>query len=203
MKKILCMFSGGLDSIGMLYKLLTEDEYANYIIHVHHINMINIENRSEAEKIAVDNCCDWFKKNGKKFIYTENTIDFLFMKNNFPFDVDVIYFVAGQIISISLDTYEYITIGQTKTDLTHVHGIQGINLPRSKKLLDIMLAYYDKDIKRIFPVIDYTKKEIYDFLPEDLKNMGWSCRTPQKINDIFIKCGRCKSCKELKDNNIT
>lgn len=202
MKKILCMFSGGLDSIGMLYKLLTEDEYKNYVIHVHHINMINIENRSEAEKIAVNNCCIWLKKNCKQFIYTENTVDFSFMGNNFPFDVDVIYFVAGQIISISTDFYEYLTIGQTKTDLSHTHGVNGINFPRSKKLLDIMLGYYDKSVERKFPVNDYTKKEIYDFLPEDLRNMAWTCRWPQKINGVFVKCGRCKSCNELKVNEI-
>lgn len=202
MKKILCMFSGGLDSIGMLYKLLTEDEYINHIIHVHHINMINIENRSEAEKIAVNNCCSWFRKNGKSFIYTENTIDFSFMKNNFPFDVDVVYFVAGQIISISSDVYEYLTIGQTKTDLAHVHGNNGINFSRSKKLLDTMLLYYNKEVTRIFPVMDYSKKEIYDFLPNELKNMSWTCRWPKKINGKFVKCENCQSCKELKDNNI-
>lgn len=124
------------------------------------------------------------------------------MKNNFPFDVDVIYFVAGQIIAISSYSYEYITIGQTKTDLAVINNVNNNIFSRSKKFLDVMLSYYDKNVERIFPVIDYTKKDIYDFLPEDLRNMAWTCRTPQKINGVFTKCGNCKSCNELKDNNI-
>ena len=42
---ILAMYSGGLDSLGMVYKLLTEEQYKDYYIHIHHVHNKNVENR--------------------------------------------------------------------------------------------------------------------------------------------------------------
>ena len=46
---ILCMWSGGIDSTGLLYSLLTQPEYNDYERQVHHISLINVEGRSGAE----------------------------------------------------------------------------------------------------------------------------------------------------------
>ena len=42
-------------------------------------------------------------------------------------------------------------------------------------------------------------KEIFDTLPEDLRNLTWSCRTPIYNNGIPIKCNKCPTCKELEN----
>ena len=36
---ILAMYSGGLDSLGMIYKLLTDPEYKDYVLHIHHVHV--------------------------------------------------------------------------------------------------------------------------------------------------------------------
>jgi len=46
---ILLMFSGGLDSTGVFWKLIQEKEK----LHVHHLYLSNKENRAEAEAVAV------------------------------------------------------------------------------------------------------------------------------------------------------
>ena len=50
---ILAMYSGGLDSLGMVYRLLTDPEYQDYNLHIHHVHNKNIENRHRAEDIMV------------------------------------------------------------------------------------------------------------------------------------------------------
>ncbi len=72
-ERILCMYSGGVDSTAVVYKLLTELKYSSYDIHVHHISMINLENKHDAELSAVFNCLGWLKKKipNRKILFTK------------------------------------------------------------------------------------------------------------------------------------
>ena len=56
---ILAMYSGGLDSLGMVYQLLTDPAYAEYGLHIHHVNNRSIENRHAAEAIMVNMSEQW------------------------------------------------------------------------------------------------------------------------------------------------
>lgn len=56
--KILLMFSGGLDSTGVFWKLIQEKEE----LHVHHLYLVNKENRAKAEDKAVKDIVDYMKK---------------------------------------------------------------------------------------------------------------------------------------------
>ena len=47
------MYSGGLDSLGMIYRLLTDTDYNQYNIHIHHVHNQNVENRQKAEAVTV------------------------------------------------------------------------------------------------------------------------------------------------------
>ena len=38
-------------------------------------------------------------------------------------------------------------------------------------------------------------------LPEELRGLTWSCRTPIYDGENILKCRRCKACKELKFRN--
>ena len=66
------MYSGGLDSLGMVYKLLTEDEYKDHDIHIHHVHNKNVEQRWRAEQIAVDLATKELKRLGFEFAYSES-----------------------------------------------------------------------------------------------------------------------------------
>jgi len=197
------MFSGGIDSTGMLYTLLTDKKYFDYDIHAHFIYMINRQNRYIAEAKAVELSLAWFKTNCRKFEFTKNAMDFYFLTNRFSFDTDVINFVCSQIIVTSDYEYDYVSIGQTKTDFSQPSfNDQIVHFQLSQKLLDTMLLRFNKSIKKMYPLINMSKKQIWDMLPEELKKSTWSCRTPILKDNVYIACDKCKTCIEIKKQGI-
>lgn len=194
------MYSGGIDSTGMLYKLFTDEKYNEYEFHIHFIKIINREKRYEAEANATKLCLEWFKNNNKNFLYSENIIDFLFLKNGFPWDIDIYNFVIAEIIIASNNLYKYIAIGRTASDLSTTG--ESNRVLNSNKILTTILSNYNKTFEKIFPVEDLTKKQIWDIMPIDLRKNTWSCRTPKYENNGYIPCGNCKTCMEMKKNKI-
>jgi len=197
---ILCMFSGGLDSTGALYSLLTQSEYKDYNIHVHSMDLSNIENRSGAEFQATMNIKKWFIDKGYKFKFTRSVHEYKFMSNCFIWDSDICAFMAGQITRCSPRSYNYIVMGRTKTDDDMNHS----NMTgRIKRAREIFHASYGESSKQkpeyLYPVIDMTKQDIWDMLPEELRNYTWSCRTPKQNNKFdWVTCGSCITCNDIK-----
>lgn len=187
------MFSGGLDSLGMVYKLLTEEQYQDYDIHVHHVHNRNIENRHRAEAIAVNIALKELKKLGFKFAYSESEIATLAFGKNFLFDTDSMNFFAGYVASVNPDIKK-IAVGMQSND-------GGNSLPerriRAAKILEAFTS-----AEKIFPVMDMTKREIYDMLPDSLKNVFWSCRRPVYKEKQIAPCGVCETCAKLREQGI-
>lgn len=181
------MFSGGLDSTGVLWKLINSKEQ----LLVHHLYLSNKENRAEAEAIAVKNIIDYMKEI-REFSYTESYHEYPSYNGNFMWDSDIYNFVAGT-ICLSMKTLKEVAIGRTKSDI----GIEQ-RAERGTKILNIL----SPNVKKIYPVGEMTKKEIYDMLPEELRKLTWSCRTPSYKNNNIEMCGRCKTCLEIKKNGI-
>lgn len=187
------MYSGGLDSLGMVYKLLTESEYKEYDIHIHHVHNKNIENRHTAEAIAVDSALAELKKLGFKFGYSESSITTLPFGRNFLFDSDTMNFFAGYVTSVNPDI-EKIAMGMNGGDSNH-------SLEERRKRADkILRAFTDKE--KIFPVLEMSKREIYDSLPESLRNKFWSCRHPVYKKESIAPCRKCDTCIKLKEQGI-
>lgn len=185
--KILLMFSGGLDSTGVFWKLINEKEE----IHVHHLYLSNKENRAEAESVAVKNIIDYMKKI-REFSYTESFHEYPSYNGNFMWDSDIYNFVAGT-ICISIKTIKEVAIGRTKSDI----GIDQ-RAERGTKILNIL----SPNVKKIYPVGEMKKKEIYDMLPEELRKLTWSCRTPIYKDGDIEKCQKCKTCLEIKKSGM-
>jgi 7-cyano-7-deazaguanine synthase in queuosine biosynthesis len=57
-------------------------------------------------------------------------------------------------------------------------------------------------VEKIYPVLDMTKREIYDMLPESLRDMFWSCRRPVYTEKNIAPCGRCDTCAKLREQGI-
>lgn len=193
MMKTLLMFSGGIDSTGVFWKLLQSDEK----IHVHHMNLINKEKRSDAEKIAVKNICEHMRKI-KDFDYSESTHECPSIKNNFMWDSDLYNFMAGSMCLCDKEI-SHIALGLTKTDLEPERSVKNINGVRERisRGTNILKCFSIK-VEKIYPVINMTKKEIYQMLPENLRVLTWSCRTPVYLQDRIMRCGKCKTCLELR-----
>ena len=190
MPTVLVMLSGGLDSLGCLYKILTSDEYRGCKIHVHHLHLKNIENRAVAESIAVKNILTYFKD--KDLTYTESMHVYPVINNHFIYDIDICAFIAGTICQCDPDI-QYIAMGLTLLDESQEFK------NRFLRYLDILKATLPKDQILIYPVMYMTKKQVYDSLPADLRVLAWSCRTPSYINNNPIPCGQCKTCRSLDE----
>jgi len=190
---ILAMYSGGLDSLGMIYKLLTEPEYKDYKLHIHHIHQDNVENRAQAEAIAVSKAIAELKKQGFSFIYSESQISSLPYNGKFMYDTDSINFFAGYICSVN-PNIKKVALGMQANDYN-------LALEDRRKRADAILAAFT-DVGKIYPVLDMTKREIYDSLPDTLKNMFWSCRKPVYTEKNIAPCGKCDTCVKLKEQGI-
>lgn len=204
---ILCMFSGGIDSAGVLHKLITDDAYRHYNLIVHHIILQNRENRAAAEINAVNSILKFYKKHhaDRPFLYTENVFNtegFAPLKaNRFPYDMDVCAFTAANICVIRKDI-KHVAMGRTKTDVTTATGNNSQR--RMMRAQNVFKALYSLETEPapeyIFPVIDMTKKEIWDYLPKDIRAATWYCRRPIYQEDgSATACKKCSTCQTASD----
>lgn len=182
---ILVMFSGGLDSTGVLWKLLSEKQK----IHVHHMNLRNVERRARAEAVAVNKILTYVKNIGP-FSYSESTHEYPSFGNKFMWDSDIVAFVSG-FICLSIPSIKNVAIGMTASDENT--GLSD-RIVRSNKILEAFT-----DAKKIYPVSHLTKLQIYDMLPEEIRSLTWSCRTPVYQENEAVKCGKCQTCIQMNE----
>ena len=190
---ILAMYSGGLDSLGMIYKLLTDPEYRDYAVHIHHIHNRNVENRDRAEGIVVPLALKELKRLSFDFIYSESQIASQPYNGQFMYDSDSINFFAGYICSANPQITK-VAMGMQANDGNHA-------LEDRRKRADKILAAFT-DVTKIYPVLDLTKREVQDSLPPTLKKMFWSCRHPVYTETNITPCGQCDTCHKLRAQGI-
>ena len=193
------MFSGGMDSTALVYKLLTESKYSRFNIHIHHIILDNIEGRADAERNAVSNILEYFKNDYKfrKFEYSESAFSFPAVSGSFLYDTDIIGFISGYFLSY-FPQVERVATGVTKSDFSDD------SLGDRKKRGDNILNAFKQGAssRKYYPLITMTKQSIYNMLPADLLQLVWYCRTPVPFDDTFKCCNKCKTCKEVSQLNL-
>jgi hypothetical protein len=105
------------------------------------------------------------------------------------YDTDSVNFMAGYICSMDKEIAE-VAIGLNKSDTN------GPNTSRIQKANQLLALF--TTATKIYPVKDYTKQEMYDMLPTELRTMFWSCRTPKYIDGVATACGCCHTCEQIK-----
>lgn len=190
---ILAMYSGGLDSLGMVYKLLTDPKYTGYRVHIHHVDNKNIENRHRAEAIAVDIAIKELKRLSFNFEYSTSEISTQPYGMNFMYDTDSMNFFAGYICSANPNIVK-VAMGMQANDANQRLEDRRI---RAQKIFEAFTG-----AEKIFPVLNLTKREIYDSLPESLRDKFWSCRRPVYSEKSIAPCGRCDTCVKLRAQGI-
>ena len=192
---VLLMFSGGLDSLGALYLLLTDKQYSNFNIHVHHLHLSNSEQRHYVEKTAVDVIIKYLRdKKYRDFTYTESLHYFPSIPNSngrLPFDSDIVLFMASMICMCDKTITHYAS-GITASDL--MQGIVNPHVEITRRLFEQLTYSEGHGVKRIYPVDKFTKDQIRMFLPIELSSLAWSCRTPIYKDEEPEVCGRCQPC---------
>jgi 7-cyano-7-deazaguanine synthase in queuosine biosynthesis len=198
--KILMMYSGGLDSAGALWELISNPSYHEYTILVHHIHILNHENRALAEKIAVDKTLALFQQHTSKRLYfSTTTIDFrcLPFPSDIPFDTDIYGFVAGNLTRID-QSIRYIASGSTADDAINQEANQSFDTRRDAIIQALYLGTgKTPQCTMLYPVSHLSKAEIYAQLPAAIRAHTWSCRRPNYVAETAQPCGQCHSCQTL------
>jgi 7-cyano-7-deazaguanine synthase in queuosine biosynthesis len=109
------------------------------------------------------------------------------------YDTDSINFFAGYICSVN-PRIKKVAMGMQAND--HNHALED----RRKRANAILAAF--TPVEKIYPVLDMTKREIYDSLPESLRDMFWSCRRPVYSEKNIAPCGKCDTCVKLREQGI-
>jgi 7-cyano-7-deazaguanine synthase in queuosine biosynthesis len=197
----LLMFSGGLDSTGALWSLLKDK---NLKLHIHHMHLVNKENRAAVEKQAVNNILSYINNISNNVVYSESYQRYssysysTIMKNNnvtihenAMFDSDMYNFMAGT-ICMCLPHIKRVAVGRTLSD-------DNQSVRKRSKRGNELLKLFAPDVEKIYPVEHLSKAEIYNMLPEDLRNLTWSCRTPIFLDKNTVKeCGECATCLDIQ-----
>lgn len=188
------MLSGGIDSVAMAYLLLKQ----GHRLYIHHVEISNEENRAQVENVAVKNVLDYFNSTGlTNFEYTSSKLSCPTINGKFLYDSDTINFFAGFICS-SNPKIKSVAVGANKEDM------ESVSSPRFVRANNILQLF--ANVEKIYPIKDYSKKELYELLPQELKDTFWSCRTP-KYEDGYAKPCKphdlCFTCYQMQSMGIT
>ena len=199
--KTVVLWSGGVDSTGALYKILKDypDE-----VFAHHIHFKNIENRWEVEKESVDKMIPWLRKNVRDFNYSESTFEIGL--ENFGWDIQTAMYIGGLVVKDKFCNKLVVGISGEDYDedpAVRTYGRVWAGAYTISNLLAVIATLQHPQNHQAFPYIwqlmaNTSKKEIWDSLPEFLKENTWSCRTPKQSDGKWVECEDCKTCISLK-----
>lgn len=185
---ILHALSGGLDSTTALSKLLTSGE----TVHAHHVVLKSpaqfwIPELRVARKVVAPYFLD---KYPKTFQYSESCIDLVesdhcHVQLSVPISLQLACFASGR-KNVGAISRGYLEPTKSRAAYT--------NAPLIKHMYKRLIGYC---MPEIYPVLGYTKKQVYAECPVEVRDKLWACLKPVKDDGRFTPCGRCPSCKEL------
>ncbi len=194
--KILLLFSGGIDSTGYLYKALTE----GYYVHAHHVHIITRVTNYEAEADACKNIVKWFEDHGYDFQYSESTIDLsAAFPKRVPWDTEIAWSIAAMLCQVDPEI-KYASTGRKADDSGPAED------PEARERLDTLFSYMTNcrrrgnvPVKNLPLIAHMTKKEIWEMMPIDLRELAWYCSHPEYTSDgKYHVCGYCHTCEDVK-----
>lgn len=185
-------FSGGMDSTLVLYKLLK----LGHNVLVHHVRYTNAQGRDGKEYEAVEKTLAWLSSHPLRgrYRYLESAVD-VSQHPNFVRDSYVWGFFTGSILS--LDKYAHIKRVATGRHLNSYSGFR--NAPKAIEQTrtiyqEVLPLLAGRPIDLVHPIGDMTKLQIVQELPEDLRELCWSCRRPTPRG---ARCHRCMTCRQI------
>ena len=185
-------FSGGMDSVLVLYKLLK----VGHNVLIHHVKYTTQQGRDEKEYQAVKDTLEWLdqKRFRGKYRYIESAVDVsqhpIFVRDSYVWG-----FFTGSILS--LDKYAHIKRVATGRHLNSYSGfrnpVKAIEQTRTvyQEVLPLLAG---RKVELTHPIGDVTKLQIVQALPDDLRELCWSCRRPTIRGQ---RCHRCITCRQI------
>jgi len=188
------MFSGGLDSTYLAWKLLKDKTEG---VHIHYVSIRNdCEDIWKKEDVATEKIISYFRVHNFQFKYSKSKFEF-FGHPQSGFDSDLLMVVAQKLALNSYGDKIDILLGWNPYDMTREVIIDRSNRHVTQNIWKALVEslenrqYINKELQ--FPLIEWgtTKDIILKEMPQELIDLTWSCR---KANDV--PCGKCHSCIE-------
>jgi 7-cyano-7-deazaguanine synthase in queuosine biosynthesis len=189
--KTLVLFSGGYDCTAVLYKLLTETDDG---IHAYHLAWtLGERGDNRAETDAVKNIIPWLYRNTRPFTFHSDTLAASTGCGHAPF----IY--AGLMLGVY-------SIAKAAEWRRVIMGSVGPQTPASHTRNAVAEAVCSAVMEGRqvpppwefpFQTPEYSKARMIGAIPDDLREMCWTCMRPVQVGDSFVPCGQCAKCAEL------
>ncbi|MCH1554379.1 MAG: hypothetical protein L7S45_07295 [Luminiphilus sp.] len=183
----LVMYSGGLDSVALLANVLAETEHH---VHVHHIEIVNRDGRSEIENIAVEKTLDYIRREYRDFDYSSS-------RNEFN-----VGWGGGTDLQLAFTAGRLTTALEGMVDIVFTGHIQPPfwELSEGAAILNAVFIQRKQKPEWLWPLskIDgafgMRKVHIWESIPPELAEMTWSCRRPVMVGDDIQVCNDCHAC---------
>jgi len=189
-------FSGGIDSTHVLYHYLLTNPDKHLLVH--HINLISDENRNEAERRSVAKILQWLKDNGlSNFKYIESTFDYGSIEGK-VLDGMIVAFFTGVFTAIYPELF-YTFSCTPKDELQRLGEKIMWRRARYGEISGAIYRARKLAVKR--PLIHLSKSEIIAQLPPDLFALTWYCRSPIYQDEEILTCGKCHTCKQVREGH--
>lgn len=191
----LVMWSGGLDSTYMLYKLAIEKK--PFIVH--HISFRNQLKRWIPEDKAVLALKQMFRNNRIIFDYSESIIDFSCFQVTGR-DRDTILLAAQKTAFEHLNLKLRVAVAWNDTDMANASIVEQYEAGYVFKSWDALhssMHVHNKLVSKelYMPLMGMTRKDIWEALPRRYRDLTWSCRRPVFKNETPYPCGICNTCQ--------
>lgn len=182
-KKAFVLWSGGLDSTFLIYKLLSE----GYYVRTGYINLTGNGDQTRREQEAIEAMIPYFAEHfpqdfihiGKLIEYSLYNANSIFSLNYPPLFMLTPYFVGSDTTEVAIgyvmndDACSFIK--EIETIYYSLRGITGQELP-----------------KLSFPLLKYKKETIWNTIPKELQSKVTWCELTESIG-----CD-CPSCKRMR-----
>lgn len=192
-KKVLCLFSGGLDSTYMVELALKK----NYEVTLLHIDLSQGD-RSVYEKNAVDNVVKYFNDE-----YPDSSIKVVSVKTEFDRNIKPLIYFAQMPFWITYPLYyanecDEVWIGYVMCDqaISYLDDIRKIWNSFKR------ISHEDRYPKLIFPLCKISKEMIRYDMDYDLFQLTVYCESPVDVKGKLTPCGECPSCKRAELSNV-
>ncbi len=195
--KFLVAWSGGLDSTAVLYWAINEIDNGDLLVK--HIQLINRENRHQAEWAAIQRILPLMKKyrNFDLSVSTlDVTIDTIFNKMTDHFYCFPIIFGTA-INHYSKNIQIIIILGYHNVYNIPIYIKQSIKYMKKYHPRNIKVNHINSEI--LMPLYNESKYISCNILPYEIAIQTHSCRIPIKSQSgLWLNCGKCIPCKKMK-----
>ena len=188
MIRSLGMYSRGLDSLALLPNVLAETDHH---VHVHHIEIVNRDGRSEIENIAVEKTLDYIRREYRDFDYSSSRNEFNIGWGGGT-DLQLALFTAGRLTTALEGMIDIVFTGHIQRPFWELSEgaaiLNAVFIQRKQK------PEWLWPLSKIDGAFGMRKVHIWESIPLELAEMTWSCRRPVMVGNDIQVCNDCHAC---------